>query len=284
MVTVPFKEGLGMQHRDILLQVENLACGYRRRTVVGNVSFSVAASEFLCLLGPNGVGKTTLFKTLLRLLPSTSGRILLKGEDVAGWPHAKFAAMVGYVPQAHMPAFPFQVIDVVAMGRTAHLGPLGTPSRHDMELAEQALDTLSIAHLRHRPCTEISGGERQLALLARALVQQPAILVLDEPTSNLDFGNQVRVLDHVSRLAEDQGLGVIMTTHDPNHALLHASQVATIDRDGSFSVGRPEDVVTEDYLRRTYGVHARIVDTPLAGSGIARMCLPLRRPMAEVAE
>lgn len=273
-----------MSERDELFRVDGLACGYDSRIVVEDVSFTLAAGEFLCLLGPNGVGKTTLFKTLLRLLPARHGRILLMGRDVTAWSGKKFAALVGYVPQAHMPAFPFRVIDVVAMGRTAHLGPLGTPSRHDMDLSEQALQTLSIAHLRHRPCTEISGGERQLALLARALVQQPAVLVLDEPTSNLDFGNQIRVLDHVSRLSQEHGLGIIMTTHDPNHALLHASKVATIGRNGGFAVGRPQDIVTEDYLRQTYRVHARIVDAPLACSGTVRLCLPLGQPVAEEAK
>lgn len=273
-----------MSRREELFRVERLACGYDGRTVVGEVSFTLAAGEFLCLLGPNGVGKTTLFKTLLRLLPARAGRILLMGREAASWPRKEFAALVGYVPQAHMPAFPFRVIDMVAMGRTAHLGALGSPSRHDMELSEQALQTLSIAHLRHRPCTEISGGERQLALLARALVQQPAVLVLDEPTSNLDFGNQVRVLDHVSRLAGEHGLGIVMTTHDPNHALLHASKVATIDRDGGFAVGRPQDVVTEDYLRRTYRVQTSLVDVPLAGAGTVRLCLPLGRPVKEDAK
>lgn len=252
-----------------LLQADRLACGYDRKRLLTDISFSVAAGEFLCLLGPNGVGKTTLFKTLLRLLPAQGGRMLLKGREAASWSRKDFAAQVGYVPQAHMPAFAFRVIDVVAMGRTAHLGALGMPSRRDMGLALEALKTLSIGHLQHRPCTEISGGERQLVLLARALVQDPALLVLDEPTSNLDFGNQLRVLDHVARLARERGLAIIMTSHDPNHALLHASKVATLGRDGHFACGQPAEMVTEAYLRDTYRVETRIID-----HGPTRFCLP----------
>ena len=258
-----------------LLEVEGLACGYGTRAVVEGVSFSLCPGEVLCLLGPNGIGKTTLFKTLLRLLPAKAGRVLLNGEDAAALSRRRFAALMGYVPQAHLPPFPFRVIEVVAMGRTAHLGMLASPGRRDMELAEQALDNLSIGHLRHRACTEISGGERQMVLLARALTQQPAILMLDEPTSNLDYGNQVRVLEHVSRLAAEQDLCIVMTTHDPNQALLHATRAATIDRDGRFAIGRPNDLVTASYLSATYGVRAGIFDTP-AGS----LCLPLKRSWA----
>lgn len=258
-----------------LLRVEGLACGYGKRAVVEDVSFTLYPGEVLCLLGPNGIGKTTLFKTLLRLLPAKAGRVLLNGEDGAALSRHRFAALMGYVPQAHLTPFPFRVIDVVSMGRTAHLGMLASPGRRDMELAEQALENLSIAHLRHRACTEISGGERQMVLLARALTQQPAILMLDEPTSNLDYGNQVRVLDHVSRLAAEQNLCIVMTTHDPNQALRHATRAATIDRDGRFDIGSPGDLVTASYLSATYGVQAGIFETP-AGS----LCLPLKRSWA----
>ncbi|HVI50564.1 MAG TPA: ABC transporter ATP-binding protein [Candidatus Sulfotelmatobacter sp.] len=257
-----------------LLAATGLACGYGRRKVVTDVSFTLAAGEVLCLLGPNGIGKTTLFKTLLRLQPALAGTIRLAGTDAADLSRAQMARLVGYVPQAHVPAFPFRVLDMVAMGRTAHLGPLQSPGPRDMEIAEQALEILSVAHLRLRPCTEISGGERQMVLLARALAQKPQILMLDEPTSNLDFGNQIRVLDHVSRLA-DQGMAVVMTTHDPNQVLRHATKVAAIGRNGVFAIGRPDDLVTPDYLRGAYGVEACVVETQ-----VGRLCLPLQRGRA----
>lgn len=263
-----------------LLRVTGLACGHGERTVVRDVSFVLDDGEFLCLLGPNGVGKTTLFKTLLGLLPSRGGRVLLRGEDISNWSRKRFATQVGYVPQAHTPPFAFRLVDVVAMGRTAHLGPLSSPSRHDMRMAGEALEALSIGHLAERPCTEVSGGERQLALIARALVQKPALLMLDEPTANLDFGNQVRVLGHIARLVRDEGMTAIMTTHDPNHALRHASRAAVIGRDGAFRVGAPAEIVTEEFLRVTYGVRGHIVETILDGGDPLRICLPVAEALS----
>ncbi len=259
--------------------VDGLACGYGARTVLANVSFSVRGGDFFCLLGPNGAGKTTLFKTILRLMKPRGGRILLDGEDVAAWSHKDFAARIGYVPQAHMPAFPYRVFDVVAMGRTSRLGLLGSPSRTDIAIAEEALDFLAIGHLKDAACTQISGGERQLMLIARALAQQPKILVMDEPTSNLDFANQIAVLDLVARLAAQKAIGVILTTHDPNHALLYASKAATIGRGGTFAVGAPEAVVSEAYLRDTYGVAPQMATTRLDDGRMAKVYLPLGKKL-----
>lgn len=260
-----------------ILELEHLVCGHGTRVVLADIDLAVNAGEFVCLLGPNGVGKTTLFKTILRLIAPLAGRTRIHGEDVALWPARRFAAHVGYVPQAHTPPFPFSVLDVVAMGRAAHLGAFASPSTADMDLAAQALDGLGIGHLADQPYTRISGGERQLALIARALTQAPSLLVMDEPTSNLDFGNQVAVLDHVAALTRRGGIAVIMTTHDPNHALAHASRVAAIDRHGGLSFGPPEQVVTEEYLRRTYGVRTRMVPAPRADGRAGFLCLPLGR-------
>jgi iron complex transport system ATP-binding protein len=263
-----------------VLELRKLACGYGRRTVLRDIDLSIGEGEFLCLLGPNGIGKTTLFKTVLRLLPPLAGAVRARGEDTAGWSAARFAAVVGYVPQAHVPPFPFTVRDVVAMGRTAHLGAFATPSRRDTAIAEESLDRLGAGTLAGRPYTEISGGERQLALIARALTQEPAVMVLDEPTSNLDYGNQIAVLDLIGELARDTGIAVVMTSHDPNHALLHATRVAALTRDGRLVTGDPAEVVGEEYLRLTYGVRARLIETPRPGGGIARVCLPLGKEVA----
>lgn len=254
-----------------LLELNGLACGYDGRVVLRDIDLAVHDGEFVCLLGPNGVGKTTLFKTMLGLLPAKAGAVRLHGRDIAGWPAVRRAREIGYVPQAHTPPFPFSVLDVVTMGRAAHLGPFAQPSRGDMAVAEDALGGLGILHLARRNYTAISGGERQLVLIARALAQRPAVLVMDEPTSNLDFGNQVTVLDHVRTLSEHVGLTVIMTTHDPNHALRHANRVAALDRRGALRVGTPAEIVTEDYLRETYGIVTRRV----AIDNVGWLCLPL---------
>jgi len=249
---------------DIAMQLDGVACGYRDRTVLADVDLAIHRGELFCLLGPNGIGKTTLFKTMLRLLPLRKGTIRIGGEDVAHWSAPRFARTVAYVPQAHTPPFPFSVIDIVSMGRAAHLGPFASPTASDIAVAHRSLETLAIDHLAARPYTEISGGERQLALIARALAQQPELLVMDEPTANLDFGHQIRVLDHVRELTRKSDLTVVMTSHDPNQALRYATRVATLGRNGGLFVGRPSAAVTERYLHDTYGVRTEVL--PVAGS------------------
>jgi iron complex transport system ATP-binding protein len=268
-----------------LLELRDVACGYGSRSVLDKVSFSLGDGEFLCLLGPNGVGKTTLFKTLLRLLPLRGGSIHVDGNDTLSWSAQRFAQSIGYVPQAHRTPFPFVVRDVVAMGCTARLGVFSSPSREDRTVAEEAMATLAISHLAERSFTEISGGERQLALIARALAQQARVLVMDEPTSNLDYGNQIGVLDHIRSLTERAGVAVVMTTHDPNHALWYGTRVATIDRTGCFAIGTPNAVITADYLRNTYQVRTQVVSFPRLGGGDGRLCLPLgKEPVPSCAE
>ena len=183
--------------------------------------------------------------------------------------------MVSYVPQAHIPPFPFLVRDVVVMGRLARMNSFCSPSGRDEALAEQAMDRLSILHLAGKIYTELSGGERQLVLIARSLAQEAKVLVMDEPTSNLDLGNQLIVMEHVRRLARDSGIGVLMTSHDPNHALIYGAKAAAMSRDGTFAVGPPETVVTEEYLLSTYGVASRMVRMRTLDGDRALVCLPL---------
>lgn len=256
------------------LDIDAVSCGYGDRTVVDELSLTARAGEVLCLLGPNGVGKTTLFKAILGLLPLRSGRVLLDGEDASSWPRNRFARAVGYVPQAHAPALPFTVLDVVTMGRTAHLGLFASPSAADRRVAQESLERLEVGFLAGRLYNQISGGERQMALIARALAQQAQVLILDEPTSSLDFGNQVRVLDQVNRLARD-GLCIVMTTHFPEHAFLCSAQVALLQRDGPCLVGPAEEIVTEATMWSAYGARVRI--GRLAGSDAPAVpaCLPL---------
>jgi len=257
-----------------MLTVDHLACGYGKRPVLADISFTLAAGELLALIGPNGVGKTTLFKTILGLLPRLGGDIRLDGEEVARWSRRRFARRVGYVPQAHTPPFPFRVREVVAMGRVAHHGLFGRPDAADFDAALAALDAMGMGALAAARYTEISGGERQLVLIARALAQAPRLLVMDEPTSNLDYGNQMRALAHVRRIADRQGLAVILTTHHPDHALLYASRALTLDRHGRAALGAPEEVITEDYLSQTYGIASEIHAVTRRDGKTARLCVP----------
>jgi iron complex transport system ATP-binding protein len=256
------------------LEVKNAACGYGAKTVVKDISLKLESSEVLCLLGPNGIGKTTFFKSLLGLTKLQAGEILLNGENIQRWSKKKLAQAIGYVPQAHTPPFPYNVLDVVVMGRTAHLGMFAAPSRRDLEIAEEALETLNIYYLRDRIYTEISGGERQMVLIARALTQQPAMLAMDEPTSNLDLGNQVRVLKQIKKLAE-KGLGVIMTSHFPNHAFLCSTRVALMQHNNVFMSGSVDEVVTEENLRSAYGINVKITTVENDYGELIKACVPL---------
>lgn len=256
------------------LEIKNVVCGYGAKTIVEDISVNLESGEILCLLGPNGVGKTTFFKTILGFLKLQGGEIILDGENVRNWSKKKFAKAIGYVPQAHTPPFPFSVLDVVVMGRTAHLGAFASPSKDDIDIAEEALETLGISFLKERIYTEISGGERQMVLIARALTQQPNILVLDEPTSNLDFGNQIRVLEQINRLAK-RGLGVIMTSHFPDHAFLCSTKVALLQRNNIFTVGSVDEVVTEENLRAAYGVDVKIISSVNNKDESVKTCVPL---------
>ncbi len=257
-----------------MLSIENASCGYGARTVLSNVSLQAERGQVLCLLGPNGVGKTTLFKTILGLLRLRDGDIRIDGVSVRTMSFKVKAKHMGYVPQVHDPPFPFKVSEVVLMGRTAHLGALASPGREDMRLADQVIDSLGIADLRDRIYTELSGGERQLVLIARALAQQPQILVMDEPTSNLDFGNQIRVLKRINDLAE-RGLTIIMTTHFPNHAFLCSTQVALLKKSGVMLLGECAQVVTEANLREIYGIDVKITGVQDGNGRTIQACIPI---------
>jgi len=253
------------------LVVEALSFGYRGRTVGRDVSFAIVPSAVLCLLGPNGGGKTTLFKTVLGLLAPVGGRILMDGVDTAGWDARQRARAFGYVPQSGGGQFPFTVREMVLMGRTAHRGVFEAPGADDHAAAEAALATLGISSLAERDWLRISGGERQLALIARALAQQPRLLVLDEPTANLDFGNQLRVLEQIRRLAA-QGLSMLFSTHHPEQAFACASEVALLQGGTLAGIGRPEAAITSETMKLLYGVEVDIVDVGAA----MKVCVPRR--------
>lgn len=257
----------------MMLEIKDASFGYGRKTVLDNISFGVGSNDFLCLLGPNGVGKTTLFKSILGFISLKSGEIRLEGQNIRSWSRSQLARVIGYVPQAHAAPFPYSVLDVVLMGRMAHLGPFSSPKRHDVEIAEESLERLGISFLRDKRYTEISGGERQMVIIARALTQKPRILILDEPTSNLDYGNQIRVLLQIKGLADD-GIGVVMTSHFPNHAFLCSSRVALLNRNG-LEIGPADDIITETSMHETYGINVRITRLADNQGAAIKSCVPL---------
>ena len=243
-----------------LLEARNLAIGYGQTQIASGLDLSMIAGGVTCLLGPNGVGKTTLFKTLLGLIPPLSGTVEIDGSDLSGLDRQTIARQIAYVPQAQIAEFPYTVIDLVVMGRTTHLGTFGSPRSADYDAAMGALDKLGIASLAERDSTRISGGQRQLALVARALAQQTRIVVMDEPTASLDLGNRILVLDTIRGLA-DSGLAVVLSTHEPEHAFVVADRVAILGRD-RFTTGPIEAVMTSQELSQLYGVALNVEQTP----------------------
>lgn len=248
----------------------NLSIGHGRKILCGGIDLAVEPGRVLCVLGPNGAGKTTLFRTLLGLMPALGGDVLVDDAPLSSFSRAELARRLAHVPQAHAAIFSFTVFDIVVMGRTAHMPAFASPGAADLEAARRALATLGIADLENALYTAISGGQRQLVLIARALAQDTRYVVMDEPTASLDFGNQVLVLKVIRALAEEEGKGVVLSTHDPDHVLAIGDAVAVIGRNGLEAVGPPDDVVTAELLSSLYGVSVG-VETARDGT---RVCVP----------
>ena len=257
----------------MILNVNHVSCGYGRRVILSDVSFSVDEGHILCMLGPNGVGKTTLFKTVLGLLPIQSGEICIEGRSVGTLSVREIAQRVAYVPQYHTPPFPYTVREVVSTGRTAYISRFSSPGAHDMEIVDSVLDMLDVSYLADAVYTEISGGERQMILIARALAQEPKLMILDEPTSNLDFGNQIKVLEVIKRLSR-QGLSIVMTTHYPNHAFICDADVLLLQREKDIQIGSSEQIVTEENIQSAYGICSRIVTVRDNKGAHVKACVP----------
>ena len=254
------------------LATHALAYGYPGRVVGRHLDLELGAGEVLCVLGPNGAGKTTLLRTLLGLLPPLAGRVAQSGRDLARLPRSTIARALAYVPQFSASLFDFTLLELVEMGRTAHLGAFARPGKVDREISMAALERLGISALAERTLGAVSGGERQLALIARALATEARVLVMDEPTAGLDFGNQARVLEEIARIKAD-GISVLLATHDPDHAFHVAERVLMLERGGVFAQGATTQVLGSENLSRLYGVavHVTEVETP---AGRRRVCVP----------
>ncbi len=245
------------------LEIRALTCGYAGRAVLRDVSFAVEAGRAVVLLGPNGVGKSTLFKTVLGLLPALGGEVLVGGRAAAEMSRRELAQAVAYVPQTHEAGFGFTVREMVLMGTTPKLEGFATPTRADEEAAEAAMAQMGISELAARACDTLSGGEMQMVLIARALAQQASILVMDEPCANLDLSNQIVVLERVRALVA-AGLTVVVTSHDPNHAFLLDCDVVCVGRGTGFAAGAAREVLTPAALQQLYGVEV----------GVGEICSP----------
>ncbi len=248
----------------MIVEGRDLTIGYPDHTVGRGLNVTLETGEVLALLGPNGGGKTTLLKTLLGLIRAKAGEVRLGGKPLQGYSIAERARIVAYVPQVHVGTFAFSVETVVLMGRSAHGNLFSRPSAHDRKVARAALERFGIAPLSPQPYTEISGGERQLVLLARALAQEPQFIVLDEPTASLDFGNQGKVMREIKALAAS-GHGVLFTTHDPNHALRTAHRAFLLRGGTRIAEGKVTEVLRRERLEELYSAPVEQLADPDTG-------------------
>ena len=256
------------------LELRDISCGYDKdHPVLSGVRLSVDTGQICCLLGPNGIGKTTLFKTILGLLKPLQGKLTIDGDDIASWSARKMSKHIAYVSQFHNPPFPYRVRDVILMGRISHTGYFGRLSEIDYQIAEKIMLDMGVAHYADTVYTDLSGGERQLVMIARAMAQEPRLLVMDEPTANLDYGNIVKVIKKIRELREG-GYGIILTTHSPDQAFMYDSNVALLRRGAALVYGAAADVITEAYMRETYGIEVRIIEYFGPDGGLVRMCSP----------
>ena len=252
------------------ITVENLSFSYGDIPVLKNVSFSANDGELLAVLGPNGVGKSTLFKCILGLLSGYTGRAIVNGQDCSKLSSRQLSQLIAYIPQSHYPSFNYSMLDMVLMGVTSQLSTFSSPGKEHKKQAEKAMEQLGILHLKDRGYTHVSGGERQLALIARAIVQNAKVLIMDEPASNLDYGNQMRVIQEVKRLTSE-GYTIIESTHNPDQAFMSADRILAIYNGTVIADGTPKDVINSDLIKALYGVDVDILSA--AGDRI-RFCVP----------
>jgi iron complex transport system ATP-binding protein len=239
------------------LEAQNLSFSYGSSVIFNNISFNLERGELLGLLGPNGSGKTTLFRCLLGLDHSYTGEVFLEGENIRNKKPAAMASLAAYVPQAHHPSFNYTVMDMVLMGTTSGEREWALPGRRQIAAAEEALAKINFLDFRSRNFRELSGGEQQMVLIARALAQQARILVMDEPTANLDYGNQLRLLMTISGLSS-QGYSILLSTHNPDHAFLFARRVLALHNHELAGLGSPAEVLTSELIQKLYGIKVRL--------------------------
>ncbi|MDD4834914.1 MAG: ABC transporter ATP-binding protein [Lutispora sp.] len=256
----------------MILEVNNLSFHYHNSPMIFNkVNFSVDNGEVLSILGTNGAGKSTLLNCIANLYKPVSGKILLNGRSMSRMSLREVARVVGYVPQIHTPAYAYTVREFTVMGRTPYIDAFRTPSSADYRIADEALDRMGITHLMNKSYTEISGGERQQVMIARVIAQQPKLILLDEPTAHLDYGNQYRVVQMICQLASE-GYALIMTTHNPEHAIILNGKVAILNRRGVLGVGQAAETLSAKTLSELYGLSIKTIYDNDAKRNVCVVC------------
>lgn len=257
----------------VILDVEKAAFSYQsNHSVFHDISFTLKQGEIFSLIGPNGTGKSTLIKCLIDILRIESGSIRFFDHDITTMKRSDIAKIAGYVPQTHQVVFPFSVLEFVLMGRAPYVPPFSSPGRRDKDIARSSMEHVGISHLEKRTISEISGGEYQLAMLARSITQKPDVLILDEPTSHLDIGNQVRILSIIEKLAKS-GISIIQSTHFPDQAFFTGGSSSAILQGGTLiAQGSTSQVITRENLKKAYGIDVLVHYNEEAGKTV---CIPI---------
>ncbi|HNR65029.1 MAG TPA: ABC transporter ATP-binding protein [Atribacterota bacterium] len=242
------------------IKVEQVGFSYDRdKEIFSGINLDVNSGEVVSILGPNGIGKTTLLSCLAKIRIPTSGTIFLNGQNMSKMGHRDIARIIGYVPQTIFPSFDYDVLDYVVTGLSPWLGLFEKPKEEHYQLAQNSLKKMGIEYLKRKPYSKISAGELQQVSIARVITQKVQLILMDEPTAHLDYGNQLKVLGIIKEMAEE-GYGVVLTTHNPDQVLLLKSKVAVFDRKGQFHFGNWDEVITDDLLEEIYGVKIQICD------------------------
>jgi iron complex transport system ATP-binding protein len=245
------------------IEIKNLSHAFGGRPVLRNVSFSVNARDFFIIIGPNGSGKTTLLKSIAGILSPRKGELQIAGRRLSSYSRKAFAQTIAFVPQRLPVDFPFTVAEVVLMGRAPYQHALGIEKQKDFEIAEQAMSFTEVAHLASRHLDQLSGGEQQRVFIARAICQQPQILLLDEPTASLDLAHQVRIMDLMEKLKTDKNVTVVMVSHDINLAAMYADHLLLLRSGEIFGIGAPKEILNFKTLEETYDCKVLVDESPL---------------------
>lgn len=257
------ERGEGIMERldeSVLLCVNDLCFSYGTHEILKNITFSASKGEYVYILGPNGVGKSTLFRSLMGHLKPSRGKVKIQGKGITSYKPSELAKKIAYIPQTCHPSFNYSVLQLAMMGRTAYLSPFASPKTADYERTYEILEKLGLEEKAECGIREISGGERQLAMIARALVQEADILLMDEPTSSLDYGNGLRIQMQMKNLASS-GLLVIQSSHNPEHAMFFADQVIALKEGHIEAKGKTSEVLTEKLLKKLYGLDVEVRDS-----------------------
>lgn len=260
----------------MLLDVKDLRGGYGGGDVVKGITFQAGKGEIVFLAGPNGCGKTTLLRLLLGRLPTSGGAVRLDGHALCSLSPRALARLVAYIPQQHTPIFAYTALEVVLMGRASHFSAFASPRAADREAAFAALERLGVAHLSGRSCMSLSGGQRQMVLIARAVCQSARIFLMDEPASSLDYANQQLLLDAAAELAKG-GCCVVMSTHSPEHPFAVGHKVLLMREGRAAAFGPPEEAITSRTLEAVYGVEMDVLSLEDRYGAKRTVCLPVRR-------